>query len=83
MLMATVVSTLVDGAQCVVVVMLPLCWAVVGRRERDGLEVEVKELRRRMETLDLAHSGQSREKDGLSKEVSQAYTNRIYTRSMT
>uniref|UniRef100_A0A8C5BIG3 Progesterone immunomodulatory binding factor 1 n=1 Tax=Gadus morhua TaxID=8049 RepID=A0A8C5BIG3_GADMO len=39
------------------------------KRERDGLEVEVKELRRRMETLDLAHSGQSREKDGLSKEV--------------
>lgn len=39
------------------------------KRERDGLEVEVKELRRRMETLDLAHSSQGRERDGLSKEV--------------
>ncbi|KAG7279913.1 hypothetical protein CRUP_021546 [Coryphaenoides rupestris] len=39
------------------------------KRERDGLEVEVKELRRRMESLDLTHSAQSRERDDLSKEV--------------
>ncbi|CAL8299155.1 unnamed protein product [Merluccius merluccius] len=39
------------------------------KRERDGLEVEVKELRRRVENVDLAHSAQSRERDGLGKEV--------------
>ncbi|KAF7656759.1 hypothetical protein LDENG_00036560 [Lucifuga dentata] len=39
------------------------------KRERDGFEAEVKELRRRHETLELTHAAQSRERDTLSKEV--------------
>ncbi|KAM6956355.1 progesterone-induced-blocking factor 1 [Aplochiton taeniatus] len=39
------------------------------KRERDGFETEVKELRRRLETLDLTHTAQSRDRDSLSKEV--------------
>uniref|UniRef100_UPI003AAAC633 progesterone-induced-blocking factor 1 n=1 Tax=Centroberyx gerrardi TaxID=166262 RepID=UPI003AAAC633 len=39
------------------------------KRERDGFETEVKELRRRLETLDLTHTTQTRERDTLSKEV--------------
>uniref|UniRef100_A0A667X5K4 Progesterone immunomodulatory binding factor 1 n=1 Tax=Myripristis murdjan TaxID=586833 RepID=A0A667X5K4_9TELE len=39
------------------------------KRERDSYEAEVKELRKRLETLDLTHIAQTRERDSLSKEV--------------
>ncbi|KAK7878927.1 hypothetical protein WMY93_034227 [Mugilogobius chulae] len=39
------------------------------RRERDHLDVELKELKRRYESLDLTHTALNRERDTLSKEV--------------
>lgn len=39
------------------------------RRERDSLDAELKELKRRYETLDLTHIALNRERDTLSKEV--------------
>lgn len=39
------------------------------RRERDNLDAELKELKRRYETLDLTHVALNRERDTLSKEV--------------
>ena len=38
-------------------------------RERDAFEAEVKELRKRLETLELTHTAQTRERNELSKEV--------------
>ncbi|KAM4599025.1 progesterone-induced-blocking factor 1 [Fundulus diaphanus] len=39
------------------------------KRERDDLETELKELRRRFETVDLSHAAVTRERDTLSNEV--------------
>ncbi|KAM7385437.1 hypothetical protein PAMP_001520 [Pampus punctatissimus] len=39
------------------------------KRERDNFEAELKELKRRFETLDLTHTAQTRERETLSKEV--------------
>uniref|UniRef100_A0A7N9AVK6 Progesterone immunomodulatory binding factor 1 n=1 Tax=Mastacembelus armatus TaxID=205130 RepID=A0A7N9AVK6_9TELE len=39
------------------------------KRERDNFEAELKELKRRFETLDLAHAALTRERDTLSTEV--------------
>ncbi|KAM8858855.1 progesterone-induced-blocking factor 1 isoform 2-T2 [Spinachia spinachia] len=39
------------------------------KRERDNLEAELKELKRRFETLDLSHTAVTRERNALSKEV--------------
>ncbi|XP_055018519.1 progesterone-induced-blocking factor 1 isoform X2 [Boleophthalmus pectinirostris] len=39
------------------------------RRERDHLDVELNELKRRYESLDLIHTALNRERDTLSKEV--------------
>uniref|UniRef100_A0A3B4V170 Progesterone immunomodulatory binding factor 1 n=1 Tax=Seriola dumerili TaxID=41447 RepID=A0A3B4V170_SERDU len=39
------------------------------KRDRDNFEAELKELKRRFETLDLSHTALSRERDTLSKEV--------------
>lgn len=39
------------------------------KRERDSLETEAKELRRRLESLDFNHTSHARERDGLTKEV--------------
>uniref|UniRef100_A0A7N6AA95 Progesterone immunomodulatory binding factor 1 n=1 Tax=Anabas testudineus TaxID=64144 RepID=A0A7N6AA95_ANATE len=39
------------------------------KRERDNFEAELKDLKRRFETLDLSHSALTRERDTLSKEV--------------
>ncbi|XP_022061964.1 progesterone-induced-blocking factor 1 [Acanthochromis polyacanthus] len=39
------------------------------KRERDNMEADLKELKRRYETLDLSHSAATRERDTLSKEV--------------
>ncbi|XP_046886881.1 progesterone-induced-blocking factor 1 [Hypomesus transpacificus] len=39
------------------------------KRERDAFEAEVKELRKRLETLELTHAAQTRERNELSKEV--------------
>lgn len=38
-------------------------------REREQFEAELKELKRRFETLDLNHTALTREKNTLSKEV--------------
>lgn len=37
--------------------------------ERDNLEVELKELKRRFDTVDLSHAALTRERDTLSNEV--------------
>ncbi|XP_037542125.1 progesterone-induced-blocking factor 1, partial [Nematolebias whitei] len=39
------------------------------KRERDNLEVELKELKRRFDTVDLSHAALTRERDTLSNEV--------------
>ncbi|XP_031598051.1 progesterone-induced-blocking factor 1 [Oreochromis aureus] len=39
------------------------------KRERDNFEAELKELKRRYETVDLSHAAVTRERDTLSKEV--------------
>lgn len=39
------------------------------KRERDNFEAEVKELKRKFETLDLAHTAVTRERDTVNKEV--------------
>uniref|UniRef100_A0A8C5GNF7 Progesterone immunomodulatory binding factor 1 n=1 Tax=Gouania willdenowi TaxID=441366 RepID=A0A8C5GNF7_GOUWI len=39
------------------------------KRERDGFEAELKELKRRFEALDLTHTTVTRERETLSKEV--------------
>ncbi|XP_033835900.1 progesterone-induced-blocking factor 1 isoform X1 [Periophthalmus magnuspinnatus] len=39
------------------------------RRERDHLDIELKELKRKYESLDLTHTALNRERDTLSKEV--------------
>ncbi|KAM9364266.1 progesterone-induced-blocking factor 1 isoform 1-T2 [Pholidichthys leucotaenia] len=39
------------------------------RRERDNFEAELRDLKRRFETLDLSHSVVTRERDTVSKEV--------------
>ncbi|GAA6229646.1 progesterone-induced-blocking factor 1 [Lates japonicus] len=39
------------------------------KRDRDNFEAELKELKRRFETLDLTHTALTRERDTLSKEV--------------
>ncbi|XP_056148103.1 progesterone-induced-blocking factor 1 [Lampris incognitus] len=39
------------------------------KRERDNFEAEVKELRRKLETLDFSHVALTRERDNFSKEV--------------
>lgn len=42
-------------------------------RERDNFEAELKELKRRYETVDLSHAAVTRERDTLSKEVHHTY----------
>ena len=42
-------------------------------RDRDNFEAELKELKRRFETLDFTNSALTRERDTLSKEVLHTY----------
>ena len=52
--------------------LLPFFFTVV-YSERDNFEAELKELKRRFETVDLAHAALTRERDTLGNEVHHTY----------
>lgn len=63
-----------------IVVLVNVCPVVYS--ERDNFEAELKELKRRLETLDLSHTALTRERDKLSKEVLHRHLQTLQTHNV-